>query len=267
MNNNENPTGSTPLTGSTPFPGSTPVAGRVALVTGAGTGIGAATARALADRGAQVALIGRRLDKVTAVAHELGGLAVSADVSDPGSITAAFDTVGRELGLPDIVVANAGAMLAAPFDDADRDEWRRMIDVNLMGALDTARAAMPGLLAAADVDRPADLVLISSIGAHVVMPTYAVYFATKAAITHLAHTLRAEMGPRGVRVHAVEPGMTESELGHDMAYPGARESLVQFAVTNPPIPASAIAEAVAWSVSLPADVNAASIEVLPTAQG
>lgn len=241
--------------------------GRVAVVTGAGTGIGAATARTLAARGARVALLGRRIDKLTAVAEEFDGLAIATDVSDPRAVAAAFEEVTRRIGAPDLVVANAGAMLAAPFDDADREEWRRMLDVNVMGVLDTARAAIPGLRAAAADGRSADLVLISSIGAHIVLPTYAVYTATKAAVSHLTRTLRAELGPNGIRVRVIEPGMTESDLGHDMTYPGSKEFLAGFAVQNPPIPASAIAEAVAWSVSLPAAVNAASIEVLPTAQG
>ena len=246
---------------------SAPLTGRIAIVTGAGTGIGAATARVLAARGARVALLGRRLDKITSVADEIDGVAIATDVSDTELVNKAFDDVRTHLGSPDIVVANAGAMLAAPFHDADRDEWRRMVDVNVMGVLDTARAGLGDLLAAADEGRPADLVLISSIGAHIVLPTYAVYNATKAAVTHLTHTLRAELGPRGVRVRAIEPGMTESDLGHDMAYPGSKEALASFAVDNPPIPATAIAEALAWSVSQPADVNVASMVVLPTTQG
>ncbi|MGV9479330.1 SDR family oxidoreductase [Gordonia aichiensis] len=243
------------------------LADRIAVVTGAGTGIGAATARALAARGARVALLGRRIDKIARVAQDIDGVPVVADVSDPTAVVAAFDEVTERLGAPDLVVANAGAMLAAPFVDADRAEWRRMLDVNVMGVLDTARAAVPGLRAAADNRRAADLVLISSIGAHMVFPTYAVYMATKAAVTHLTRILRAELGPDGIRVRAIEPGMTESDLGHDMSYPGSKELLADFAVANPPIPASAIAETVAWSVSLPAAVNAASIEVLPTTQG
>ncbi|WP_287001338.1 MULTISPECIES: SDR family oxidoreductase [Gordonia] len=245
----------------------TTLEGRIAVVTGGGTGIGAATARTLAARGARVALLGRRIDRIAPVAEQIDGLAVRTDVSDPAAIEAAFDEVTANLGTPDLVVANAGAMLAAPFAHADRTEWRRMLDVNVMGVLDTARAAVPGLRTAAVDGRPADLVLISSIGAHLVLPTYAVYMATKAAVSHLSRILRAELGPDGIRVRAVEPGMTESDLGHDMSYPGSKESLADFAVHTPPISAAAIAEAVAWSVSLPAAVNAASIEVLPTTQG
>ena len=241
--------------------------GRVAIITGAGTGIGAATARTLSDRGASVALLGRRGDRLAEVADAIDGLVVPVDVSDPDDLAHAFSTVREQLGVADIVVANAGAMLAAPFEQADRAEWRRMVDVNLMGVIDTAREAVPGLLATAADGRPSDLVLISSVGAHIVFPEYAIYAATKAAVTQLSRNLRAELGPRGVRVHAIEPGMTESDLGLDMASASGRDFLADFKRDNPPIPASAIAETIAWSVALPPAVNAALLEVLPTIQG
>lgn len=244
-----------------------PLAGRTAVVTGAGSGIGAATAEALATRGANVVLLGRRIDRVTAVADRIGGLAMAADVTDPAALVAARERVHAELGPVDLVVANAGAMLAAPFEEQQRAEWQRMLDVNVLGLLDTARTFDADLRAAGEAGRPADLVLISSIGAHLTMVDYAVYFASKAAVAHLSRNLRGELGPRGVRVRAVEPGMTSSELGHDMASAASREALAQFAVQVPPIPAAALGEAIAWSAAQPAQVNVSVLEVLPTHQG
>ncbi|MDF0529455.1 SDR family oxidoreductase, partial [Tsukamurella sp. 8J] len=239
---------------------------RTALITGAGTGIGAAPAAALAAAGARVALIGRRADRIASVAREVDGAYAAADVTDRAALAAAVGELRAQVGTFDLVFANAGAMLAAPFDTADVGEWDRMVGVNVTGLLNTARATIGDLTTAA-AHGPADLVLTSSIGAHMVLPGYAVYTATKAAVTHLTTNLRAEFGPRGVRVHAIEPGMTESELGDHMSDPDAREFLRQFTIDNPPIPASAIGDAVVWSTSLPANVNVASMIVLPTAQG
>lgn len=244
-----------------------PLEDRVAVVTGAGSGIGEATARLLAARGARVAVLGRRADRIAAVADDIGGVAVPTDVSDPEQVLAAVDRVTDSLGPADLVVANAGAMLASPFDEADPREWRRMLDVNVMGLLDTARGFLPGLAAAAATGRRADLVLVGSLGAHVVVPDFAVYFATKAAVRHLATNLRSEVGPRGIRVHTVEPGNTSTELGHDMASEPNRLALDAILEAAPPIPAEAVAETIAWATALPPALNVAELLVLPTVQG
>ncbi|GAA1006259.1 SDR family oxidoreductase [Nocardiopsis tropica] len=240
---------------------------RIALVTGAGTGIGAATATALAAAGARVALVGRRVERLAQVAANTGGIYASADVADRAALTAAVAELRDKTGRFDLVVANAGVMLPAPFDTADEDDWERMVATNVTGLLTTARATIGDLTSAAADGNPADLVLTSSIGAHIVLPGYPVYNATKAAVSHLATGLRAEFGLRGVRVRAVEPGMVESELGTGVTDLQAREALRQFAVENPPIPASALADAIVWSASLPPAVNVASMIVLPTVQG
>lgn len=241
--------------------------GRVAVVTGGGTGIGAATADSLSALGAGVAVLGRRPEPIADVAERTGGVALQVDATDLDALTSALDQVRGQIGRPDLVVANAGLMLAAPFDQAGRSEWQRMIDVNLLALLDTARAATPDLLAAAEDGGAADLVLVSSIGAHMILPTYAVYTATKAAVTQLGRQLRAELGPRGVRVHVIEPGMTRSELGEHMENEEATSHLRAFAVDNPPIEASAVGDSIAWMCAQPADVNIGEMVVLPTVQG
>jgi NADP-dependent 3-hydroxy acid dehydrogenase YdfG len=239
---------------------------RIAVITGASSGIGAATARALAAEGARVALIARRADRVGELAAELGGIGVGADVGDPDAVARAAGEIREQLGPPDLVVAGAGVMLPAPFEDARRDHWRRMLDANVAGLLHTAGAFTPDLLAAAAGSRPADLVIVSSIGAHQLFPGYGVYAATKAAATQLARNLRLELGPRGVRVSAIEPGLTRSELaGHVEG--DARGELDGMFEQIEALDAADVADVIAFQVSRRAGVNLGQIEVVPTAQG
>jgi NADP-dependent 3-hydroxy acid dehydrogenase YdfG len=245
------------------------LAGRVAVVTGASSGIGAATARRLAAEGATVALLGRREDRLKELAAEIGeaALPVAADVSDQGSVNRAAGVIRAELGRVDLVVANAGVMLAAPFESADTVEWDRMVGTNVNGLLYTGRSFADDLLAAAEEGRPADLVHVGSIGGHQVFPTYAVYTATKAAVAHLTRNLRAELGPRGVRVKNLEPGLTSTELGEDMLNADAKDFLARWREELTPLPPTDIADAIAYAVAAPPRMNVAELIVLPTRQG
>jgi NADP-dependent 3-hydroxy acid dehydrogenase YdfG len=246
-----------------------PLAGRVAVVTGASSGIGAATAKVLAAQGAKVALLARREDRIKELASELGAgvITVAADVSDAEAVSAAATTVRAELGPVDLVVANAGVMLAAPFEKASLGEWDQMITTNISGLLYTGRAFADDLLAAAAAGKRADLVHVGSIGGHIVLPNYGVYTATKAAVAHLTRNLRAELGPRGVRVHTIEPGMVASELGDGMRDEEQREFLANFRTQIPPIGPEHIADAIAYSAAAPPQVNIAELIVVPTVQG
>jgi NADP-dependent 3-hydroxy acid dehydrogenase YdfG len=247
-----------------------PLLGRTAVVTGATSGIGAATARRLAADGAAVALVGRREDRLRDLADELGAdgvVPIAADVSDPDAVAAAAESIRRELGRVDLVVANAGTMLAAPFASADVAEWDRMLDVNVRGLLRTGRAFIDDLLSVAAEGRPADLVHIGSIGGHETFPDYGVYCATKAAVAHLTRNLRTELGPKGVRVKNVEPGLVRTELGEHMTAEGQRERLDEWRDGIGPLVPSDIADAIAFAVSVPANVNVAELIVLPTTQG
>lgn len=245
---------------------------RTAVVTGAASGMGEATARLLAARGARVALLARRADRLTALAEKItadGGqaLAVPADVTDEASVRAAAARVREAYGPADLVVNAAGVMLANPVDAGRTDEWQRMIDTNLTGALRVIDAFRPDLLAAGAAGRPADLVNISSIGAHLTFPGYAVYTATKAALTHLSASLRTELGPRGVRVTNVEPGLTDTELGSHIDNAELSHALDgMFDAFGQALTADDIADLVAYTVSRPRHVNLRQLVVLPTAQ-
>jgi NADP-dependent 3-hydroxy acid dehydrogenase YdfG len=257
---------------STQTPGR-PLAGRVAVVTGATSGIGAATARRLAADGAAVALVGRREERLRDLAAELGDatgadvVRAAADVSDRDAVQSAADSIRAELGRVDLVVANAGVMLPAPFEEADTTEWDRMIDTNVRGLLATGRAFAGDLLAAAAAGGRADLVHVGSIGGHQVFPNYGVYTATKAAVAHLTRNLRAELGPRGVRVKNVEPGLVRTELGDHMKDTGIRAELATWRDEIGALPPEDIADAIAFAVAAAPRANVAELIVLPTVQG
>ncbi|MFJ3306787.1 SDR family oxidoreductase [Streptomyces sp. NPDC086549] len=247
------------------------LSGRTAVVTGAASGMGEATARLLAAHGARVALLARRGDRLAELTEKItadGGqaLAVQVDVTDQESITRATERIHRAYGQADLVVNGAGVMLPNPIADGRDDEWTRMIDTNLTGALHIVRAFVPDLIAAAADGRPADLINISSIGAHVAFPNYAVYGATKAALTHLSATLRTELGPRNVRVTNIEPGLTGTELGGHIDNTELSRQLDGMFTEIDALTADDIADLIAYTTSRPARVNLRQVVILPTRQ-
>jgi NADP-dependent 3-hydroxy acid dehydrogenase YdfG len=186
----------------------------VALVTGASSGIGEATARALAAQGATVALAARRKDRLDALAAEIGGFAVEADVTDREQAINAVESTVSALGRLDIVINNAGVMLLGPIVDAPVEEWDRMIALNLNGLLYVAHAALPHLLKYAQEGprNVADLVNISSVAGRRVGQGGGIYQLTKHGVGVFSEALRQEVTARHVRSSLVEPGATESEL-------------------------------------------------------
>ena len=241
-----------------------PLTGRVAVITGASSGIGAATARALAENGAKVALLARRRERLDALAEELGDgvLALTADVGRDGGLADAAEAIAAQLGRADLVVANAGIMQPGPIDA----DWRPQLDVNVSGVLATVQAFLPALLATAQDGGTADIVTTSSIAAHQRFPGYTVYSATKAAVTALADGMRHDFAGRGVRVTNIEPGFVATELQGNVADPEAHAALQTWMQEIPPIDARHVGELIAYLTSRPKDVNVAQLTILPTTQ-
>jgi NADP-dependent 3-hydroxy acid dehydrogenase YdfG len=235
--------------------------GRVAVITGASSGIGEATARALAASGHRVALLARRVDRIQALAAELGNgaLAIEADVTDRGSIEAAAGRVQSELGGADILVNNAGMMLLGPFTSDQRAEQRQMVEVNLLGAITATEVFLDQLR-----DGGGDLVNISSVAGRTARSGNAVYAATKWGINGWSEGLRQELLP-DVRVIVIEPGAVATELAGHITHAATKQATEQF-VNDFAITAEDIAEAIAFAVSRPRRMTLNEILVRPTAQ-
>jgi NADP-dependent 3-hydroxy acid dehydrogenase YdfG len=241
---------------------------RVALITGAASGIGAAIATRLAADGAAVALLSRRpdrLEKLAARIAETGGtaLAVPADVTDAGSLAAAAELVQSRFGDLDLLVNNAGVMLFAPFEQQPAEDGRQMIDINLAGVLNTTRAFLPALQRSA-ATRSTDLVNVSSIGADRYLAGMAVYGATKAAVSYLSRALRLEVAGQGIRVTNLEPGMTGgTELADN--FPADVQAMVHdLRSALPAVQPAEVADLIAYVVSRPRHVNLPHLVIQPS---
>jgi NADP-dependent 3-hydroxy acid dehydrogenase YdfG len=243
--------------------------GTVALVTGASSGIGEATARGLAAEGATVAVAARRKDRLDALAEEIGGqtLAIEVDVTDQEQANAAVQRTVDELGRLDTLVNNAGVMLLGPAVDAPTEEWDRMIDLNLKGLLYCAHAATPHLIAAAgDSEREvADMVNISSVAGRVARRGSGVYNLTKWGVGAFSESLRQELSSKRVRVSLVEPGATTTELT-DHLRPEVREATKERFAGIELLEADDIADAIAYVVTRPRRVAVNEMLVRPTEQ-
>jgi NADP-dependent 3-hydroxy acid dehydrogenase YdfG len=246
--------------------------GTVALVTGASSGIGEATARTLAAEGATVAILARRADRLERLAGEIeadGGkaLQIEADVSEREQAEAAVARVADELGRLDVLVNNAGVMLLGPIVDAPVEEWEQMLEVNLLGLLYTAHAAVPHLLeaAAGDPRKVADMVNISSVAGRVAREGSGVYNATKFGVGAFSESLRQEVTGRNVRISLVEPGAVATELV-DHNRPEIQEQVHKRFAEIDRLEAEDIADAIAYVVTRPRHVAINEVLVRPTGQ-
>jgi NADP-dependent 3-hydroxy acid dehydrogenase YdfG len=229
--------------------------GTVALVTGASSGIGEATARRLAKEGSRVALIARRRDRLEKIATSLAAegsraFVVEADITERRQAREAVERTVAELGRLDILVNNAGLALAGPSAEAPEDEWERMIALNVQALLTTTRAALPHLIRAAEDSprRVADLVNISSTAGRVARPSTAVYSLTKFGVGAFSESLRQEMQPKRVRVSLVEPGIVQTELDTHLRS-GVREAFAKQTEGVERLTPEDIADAVAYVVT------------------
>ena len=246
--------------------------GTVALITGASSGIGEATARALAARGAKVAVAARRLERLERLASEIGGeghtaLAIQSDLTEQEQAIAAVDRTVDELGRLDIVVNNAGVMLLGPIEDAPTEEWERMIDLNLKGLVYTTHAALPHLLSAAeDSERNcADVVNISSVAGRVARQGSGVYNLTKHGVGAFSESFRQEFADRRLRSTIVEPGAVATELTDHLRDEIREQARERFAGMHL-LEADDIADAIAYAVTRPWHVCLNEILIRPTEQ-
>jgi NADP-dependent 3-hydroxy acid dehydrogenase YdfG len=246
--------------------------GTVALVTGASSGIGEATARALAEQGAAVAVAARRKDRLEALAESIRGqggtvLVLETDVTDEQQAAAMVEQTVAELGRLDTLVNNAGVMLLGPAVDADVTEWQRMVQLNVLGLLYSAHAALPHLLRAAEQEprRVADLVNISSVAGRVARNGSGVYNLTKHGVGAFSESLRQEITKRHVRVSLVEPGAVSTELASHNR-PEVQAAMRQRFGEIQRMEAEDIADAIAYIVTRPRHVSVNEMLIRPTEQ-
>ncbi len=244
--------------------------GTVALVTGASSGIGEATAVALAAEGAQVAVAARRRDRLEALADRIGAdrvLVQECDITDESQARALVASTVEHFGRLDTLVNNAGVMLLGPIEGAPVEEWRRMVELNLLGLFYATHAALPHLLDAADTEprRVADVVNVSSVAGRVARTGNGVYSATKFGVVAFSESLRQEVTRRHVRVSVVEPGAVLTELAtHNRPeiVEGMRATFGEMELMH----SADIAEAIAFAVTRPRRVAVNEVLVRPTEQ-
>jgi NADP-dependent 3-hydroxy acid dehydrogenase YdfG len=246
--------------------------GTVALVTGASSGIGAAAAVSLAAQGAAVALAARRKDRLDSLAasiREQGGtaLVLESDVTDEQQAADVVERTVAELGRLDTLINNAGVMLLGPAVGAPLTEWQRMVQLNVLGLLYCAHAALPHLLTAAESGprQVADMVNISSVAGRVARSGSGVYNATKHGVGAFSEALRQEVTRRHVRVSLVEPGATSTELASHNR-PEIQEGMRQRFASMQRMEAEDIADAITYIVTRPRHVAVNEMLIRPTEQ-
>jgi NADP-dependent 3-hydroxy acid dehydrogenase YdfG len=241
------------------------LAGKVALVTGAGSGIGEATALALAASGATVAVSGRRrerLDDVVARIDAAGGkaLALPGDVAVEAEASRSVEDVVEQFGRIDILVNAAGVNEAGGVESLTLDQWRRVIDINLYGTLYACKAAVPHMKAQGS----GDIINISSTSGRRAAGLFGPYSTSKFGVTGLTECLRQEVGGAGIRVSIIEPGATETEIADSITDPKWREMIKAHVSKDGAMKASDIADAILFIVGLPRRANVSQILIRPT---
>ena len=238
------------------------LAGKTAVVTGASSGIGEATAQALSREGCNVVLAARREDRLNALAAELGegALAAPTDVTDPAACAALVARTVERFGSLEILVNNAGLGLYGSVAEGDPEDWRMMFDVNVLGVLYTTRAAVRQMLR----QGAGDVVFVSSLaGRRVPRADGTVYASTKHAVNAVAEGLRMDVHEKGIRVINVEPGLVRTEFP-ESSYPSAEEYYAEKEYS--PLEAEDVAAAVVYALNQPPRVSVNEILVRPTEQ-
>lgn len=244
----------------------TNITGKVVVITGASSGLGEATARYLAARGATVVLGARRVDRLEALVDEItaqGGraFALATDVTDAAQVQALVDAAVERYGRIDVLLNNAGLMPHSPLERRKIADWDRTIDVNIKGVLYGIAAALPHM----QRQQSGHVINVSSVAGHRVGPAGAVYSATKAAVRVLSEGLRQEVKPWNIRTTIISPGAVATELPGSVTEPDIAQGIGQF-YEQYAIPADSFARAVAFAIRQPDDVDINEILFRPTRQ-
>ncbi|HEV2364715.1 MAG TPA: SDR family oxidoreductase [Caulobacteraceae bacterium] len=237
--------------------------GKVVVITGASSGLGEAAARALAAEGAKLALGARRLERLRALADELGqdeAAAVATDVTRYEEVKRLVDGAAQRHGRLDVIINNAGVMPHSPLERARVADWERMIDVNIKGVLFGIAAALPHMRA----QKSGHIVSVSSVAGHRVRPNIAVYAATKHAVRVISEGLRQEVKPYGIRTTVISPGAVTSELIDHITEPDVAAAVRK--TYERALGAESFARMVLFALTQPEDVDVNEILYRPTAQ-
>ncbi|WP_353474238.1 SDR family oxidoreductase [Salipiger sp. H15] len=242
------------------------ITGKVVVITGASSGMGEATARDLAAKGAKVALGARRADRLETLVKEIkaaGGeaIAVATDVTKLEDVQKLVDTAKETFGTVDVIFNNAGLMPLSPLDSLRIDEWNQMIDVNMKGTLYGIAAVLPIF----KEQKSGQVINVSSVYGHKTVATGAVYCATKHAVRSLSEGLRQEVKDYNVRVTVISPGAVNTELTQHITEEGLGDA-VRDVVSRIGVPATTMADMVAFAISQPANVDVNEILFRPTVQ-
>ncbi|MEH2276063.1 MAG: SDR family NAD(P)-dependent oxidoreductase [Nostoc sp.] len=241
---------------------------KVAIITGASSGIGAATAIALAEEGAHVAIAARRIERLNEVAQKIeavGGkaLPIVTDASDETQVNSLVHHVNKTLGRIDILVNNAGIAALGTIEDGNPAEWRQLFDLNVLGLLYATHAVLP-IFKAQGVGH---VVNLSSLAGRITQAGISVYSASKYGVNAISEALRQEVHKHNIRVTIIEPGMVATEINNNLTDPAAKqalEALLKGVVT--PLQPEDIARAIAYAVTQPPHVNVNEILIRPTQQ-
>ncbi len=240
---------------------------KVALVTGASSGIGEATAKLLAKNGASVVLVARREDRLQQIVQEIeaaGGRAISvvADVADEAQAKSAFDKAHQEFGRLDIAVNNAGVMLWGPILNANTEDWRRMINLNVLGLMYCTHAALPLM----QQNGSGHIVNVSSVAGRTAREGVGVYNASKWAVGGFSESLRQEVRKLNIRVTIIEPGVVDTELTQHMTNEQAQKDVHALYTSMKGLESEDIARSILYAVTQPSHVNVNEILVRPLEQ-
>jgi NADP-dependent 3-hydroxy acid dehydrogenase YdfG len=246
---------------------SKPLSGRVALVTGASSGIGEAIARALAEAGAHVAITARRAERLELLAEEVKKtgsrvLKIAADLTVEQENRRIVAETEARFGRLDILVNNAGVMLLAPIEGATAEDWRHMLELNVMAPMVSTQAALPVMRARGS----GHIVNIASTAGRIANPSVSGYSASKFGIVAFSESLRREVYKDNIRVTVIEPGVVATELRDHIPHAGTKQAIDAWAASLRQLQPEDVASAVLYAVSQPEHVNVNEILIRPTDQ-